>query len=399
MRETIEKEGWSHTCRERGDEKVVIHQTLKSQRGQCKGHSFMEPTEQFHPIVFKTKAKRQADAWKQRLQSDPGIDPDSIEVIVKGSYGDGWLPPNQFNPLTIQGWRIHGEYRHLDSASDCDSRESLEEEKEWVSSDPAALARLEADERCFFVRETASESGRDLIFACAKEDPHSECRQWRELGGELVSRNCERNNEWGGCEEWLKRYDKRGSTLIKRDHIFKDRGLFYGLHGEFHRPREESNDFKQALLGFGLAEGVRASITIPEDGDEKKVRVFNGAPMECRCSSCCKEMDRKIAGKYMPNCSKEEQTLAALRREKKCHRIGRSGAKEVFCCYPSHLVLRVNEKNKTEWGSADAPDCIGFTVEQMKRLDVSEEDLGEQPYDPDEMNQQIQSFFERGLQS
>lgn len=92
-------------------------------------------------------------------------------------------------------------------------------------------------------------------------------------------------------------------------------------------------------------------------------------------------------------CEETEKVLAVKRERHLCHAVGSFCSQripivrsciettEAWCCYHSRLARMIHEQGRAQlnrgWGSAEAPDCGGFTVEELQRLDFSRMDLSE----------------------
>jgi conjugal transfer mating pair stabilization protein TraN len=54
---------------------------------------------------------------------------------------------------------------------------------------------------------------------------------------------------------------------------------------------------------------------------------------------------------------------------------------ETYCCFNSRLARILNEQGRAQigrgWGSAQSPDCGGFSLAQLESLDFSRMDLAE----------------------
>ncbi|MCL2590057.1 MAG: conjugal transfer protein TraN [Betaproteobacteria bacterium] len=98
----------------------------------------------------------------------------------------------------------------------------------------------------------------------------------------------------------------------------------------------------------------------------------------------------------MSSCNKEEGKLAMREGAGLCHTIGTwcSSCLKLFgkcvsciehstrkCCFNSKLSRLINEQGRAQigkgWGTPEKPDCSGFTIEQLQRLDFSRMDLTE----------------------
>jgi conjugal transfer mating pair stabilization protein TraN len=93
------------------------------------------------------------------------------------------------------------------------------------------------------------------------------------------------------------------------------------------------------------------------------------------------------------NCEQAEQVLAMKRDSRLCHGVGSYCSSrtpivkvcvektESYCCFNSRLARILNEQGRAQigksWGSAQSPDCSGFSVAQLQSLDFSRMDLSE----------------------
>ena len=98
----------------------------------------------------------------------------------------------------------------------------------------------------------------------------------------------------------------------------------------------------------------------------------------------------------MSSCNDDEGKLAIQEGARLCHTVGTycSSCIRVFgkcvsctehktgkCCFNSMLARLINEQGRAQvgkgWGSGKSPDCSGFTVDELQRLDFSKMDLTE----------------------
>jgi conjugal transfer mating pair stabilization protein TraN len=101
-------------------------------------------------------------------------------------------------------------------------------------------------------------------------------------------------------------------------------------------------------------------------------------------------------GLSLASCNEEEGKLAMKQGAGLCHEIGTwcSSCIRVLgaciaciehttskCCFNSRLARIVNEQGRAQlakgWGGAESPDCSGFTVAELQRLDFAAMDLSE----------------------
>lgn len=93
------------------------------------------------------------------------------------------------------------------------------------------------------------------------------------------------------------------------------------------------------------------------------------------------------------SCEDAEKVLAMKRDARLCRGIGSFCSKkiglikvcvektETYCCFNSRLARILNEQGRAQigksWGSAQSPDCGGFSLAQLQSLDFSRMDLSE----------------------
>ncbi len=157
----------------------------------------------------------------------------------------------------------------------------------------------------------------------------------------------------------------------------------------------------QPNQGFGQSAAlVEALGEVSRELEKDRFTIFTGKPERCTIDlvgfrNCC-----KVSGwgydAGLADCSFNEKQLAQNRGAGRCHYIGTYCSKRVrvlfaswcvrdtqsHCCYGSKLARIIAEQARIQlgrgWGSAQNPDCSGFSVEQeIARLDFSAMDLSE----------------------
>lgn len=93
------------------------------------------------------------------------------------------------------------------------------------------------------------------------------------------------------------------------------------------------------------------------------------------------------------SCEQSEQLLAMHRDSNLCVHVGSYCSSRIpilrtcieqtesYCCFNSRLARIINEQGRGQigkgWGSAESPDCSGFTTTEFERLDFSRIDMSE----------------------
>ncbi len=138
-------------------------------------------------------------------------------------------------------------------------------------------------------------------------------------------------------------------------------------------------NFQQAATMMALIKDV-------QDGfDKDNLRIFTGVPKRCDFSpqltsviNCCDTDPDRLVG----SCNEEEISLAADRRAKLTVYIGNRcvdrvlgicvRSEQAYCSFSSFLGRVVQEQGKPQlgqnFGTADLPDCDGFTIAEFASL-------------------------------
>lgn len=150
-----------------------------------------------------------------------------------------------------------------------------------------------------------------------------------------------------------------------------------------------------------VASGSR-NVSTPNYGGSCEIRVFSGMGYKCRRSgaetgftNCCSGGTGDAWGIGGDPCNDEEKTLAQKREQAMCHYVGTYCSKKIkglgfsvclqkkegWCCFNSKLARIIHEQARTQlgigWGSAKSPNCRGFTLEELARIDWTAIDFSE----------------------
>lgn len=158
---------------------------------------------------------------------------------------------------------------------------------------------------------------------------------------------------------------------------------------EYQVQQDASEDFKRAATGMAVASEIVKEI------DQDNLSVFKGDSKACKkklasFSDCCKDSGWGT-DLGLDNCSSEEKELGLLRKAKLVHYVGRYcsddsilgclAKHDVYCSYPSKLARIIIQQGKSQlgqgFGSAEDPNCQGFSVEELESLDFDAMDLSE----------------------
>ncbi len=124
--------------------------------------------------------------------------------------------------------------------------------------------------------------------------------------------------------------------------------------------------------------------------------IFKGCNQQCNRNcvdfkDCCGGMKGWGVSLHLSSCSEQEKQLAKMREKSLCRFIGTYCAekllgvcirkKTTFCCFGTKFSRLLQEQGRPQigldWGSAENPNCRGFTVEELSRIDFSKIDMRE----------------------
>lgn len=162
---------------------------------------------------------------------------------------------------------------------------------------------------------------------------------------------------------------------------------------------------------------LSAAAEAAKDLDVATLKIFTGAANECvhkvfGLLDCCDTSDDPaVLGQISDTahntfCSNDEANLATLRSKGVCYHVGHYCSQhflgacvkdhESYCCFHSKLARIVNVGGKAQlgisFGDPKSPNCDGFTIDQIQKIDFSQIDFSEfyadiKPIIPDSLNQ------------
>ncbi|GAO98996.1 conjugal transfer mating pair stabilization protein TraN [Caedimonas varicaedens] len=135
---------------------------------------------------------------------------------------------------------------------------------------------------------------------------------------------------------------------------------------------------------------------IQKDMDLKTPSIFKGTEYGCNRNcvdfkDCCGTGKGWGVSMGVAGCSEKEKALGQLRQDKKCVFVGTYCAEKVlgvcvrrksnFCCFGTKLARLIHEQGRPQlkmtFGDAEHPQCRGFTVEELTKLNFEKIDLSE----------------------
>lgn len=168
-------------------------------------------------------------------------------------------------------------------------------------------------------------------------------------------------------------------------------GKIFCADGNCSEPTYVANgDMMEAVSRLSVLNHIQGEIT------RDNHHVFKGGAQSCNnyiadFKNCCGSGKGWGKSLGIASCSGEEKILAKSRSKRLCRKIGTYCSKKIlgvcvrkstsFCCFPTRMARVFHEEGRKQlkigWGDKKHPNCRGFTVDELARIDFSKLDLSE----------------------
>lgn len=207
------------------------------------------------------------------------------------------------------------------------------------------------------------------------------------------------NTETGECRRWQATYQCAGEPVCARTQTVRHcracgaPGSLVPFCTDTPGPSQQNvNDLFLTATYLELLKQAK------QDFDPDTLRIFTGHRMACdynpvstTVQDCCADDPDQLFG----SCSDEAKQLALDKRAKKAHYVGTrcvewtsflvgricTRKEQVWCSQNSQLARLVQEQGRAQmgrdWGTADQPDCRGFTLDELQALRFADMDFSE----------------------
>lgn len=227
-------------------------------------------------------------------------------------------------------------------------------------------------------------------YSCIGSTGMNNCQTLRDAGCSQISSKCIASNDNGACGSYEQTYQCQ-VTPTSSTTVTSCGNAMTCLDGNcFNTTAPPNGDFALAATHMNVMKEMG------QDYDPATLQIFKGVPLGCTktfldISDCCGDkgwgLDLNLA-----SCSEEEKQLAQNARGGRCHQVGSFCSDKTvlgicvqtkvrWCCFSSKLSRIINEQGRPQlgkgWGTAEEPDCSGFTVEEIQKLDFAKMDLSE----------------------
>lgn len=230
-------------------------------------------------------------------------------------------------------------------------------------------------------------------YTCAKFTQAQDCQTLETTPGcNLVREDCLTDEP---CRTWERVYDCPVPNQSASTNQFICDGDVYCIDGSCETIEREANDeFKDAVVALNAMNQARREF------DPDTLTLFKGTRETCSSKvfgvlNCCK-------GKGFPlipgiqllvalGCSREEMLLHQRDAQGLCAYVGTYCSssflgvcltkRKVYCCFESKLSRILQEQGRQQlnkpWGKPKTEQCLGFTIDEFARLDLSKMDFSE----------------------
>jgi conjugal transfer mating pair stabilization protein TraN len=230
-------------------------------------------------------------------------------------------------------------------------------------------------------------------YTCAQFTEAQDCQTLESTPGcTLVREDCLTDEP---CRTWERIYDCPVPDQPASTNQFICDGDVYCIDGSCETIDREANDeFKDAVVALSAMNQARREF------DSDTLTLFRGTRNTCSSKvfgalNCCR-------GKGFPlipgiqllvalGCSREEMLLHQRDAQGLCAYVGSYCSdsflgvcltkRKVYCCFESKLSRILQEQGRRQlnkpWGKPKTEQCLGFTIDEFARLDLSKMDFSE----------------------
>ena len=232
--------------------------------------------------------------------------------------------------------------------------------------------------------------GQTVTYACKFDDGTGNCKKLKLRGCEQIGSTCIKKVD-GKCVKWRQKY--RCRDRVKSTGYKFSGSTAFCLDGNCVDTSFQSDEDMIEALGYlSILEHARK-----EMNGTKNINIFKGNSHGCNryplsFKNCCFSSGWGL-NLGLAHCDQESKNLAKERGSGKCVEVGTYCAertpllktcirkKTVFCCFGSKFAKLSQEQGRKQlrmdFGSAQYPNCRGFTAEELQKIDFSKLDLSE----------------------
>lgn len=158
-----------------------------------------------------------------------------------------------------------------------------------------------------------------------------------------------------------------------------------------------NHDMPEALAKLYVLKDIQDDLRANEQSNNAgNIQVFKGDSRKCTIAfgnfkNCCTDGKGWGVSLNLSGCDGEDKDLANRQKKGLCVKLGTYCAekfagicirkKRAHCCFPTKLAKILHEQARPQlglgWGKAKHPQCRGFTVDELSRINFDKLDLSE----------------------
>lgn len=235
----------------------------------------------------------------------------------------------------------------------------------------------------------------EYLYACAYPSMNN-CGALRGSNCEQIGSKCLKEFA-GNCIEWEQTY--RCPTQRGEEKEQPSQGGFTLSPEEPSPSAVPNSEMPEALAKLYVLKDIQDDLKANEEANNEDINnilIFKGKSRQCTIAfgnfkNCCTDGKGWGVSLNLSGCDKEDKDLATHQKKGLCVKIGTYCAEKVatvcirkkkaYCCFPTKLARILHEQGRPQlrlgWGEPEHPQCRGFTVDELSRLDFDKLDLRE----------------------
>jgi len=197
------------------------------------------------------------------------------------------------------------------------------------------------------------------------------------------------------CVEWEQTY--RCPTQVIEELERVSTGAFSLPTADAPPALTSNQDMAEAIAKLSVLKDIQDNMRkYSEKIDVNSIRIFKGESNKCTIAfadfkNCCTDGKGWGVSLHLSGCDDEDKELAEQQKNKLCVEIGTYCAekdlgicirkKKSYCCFPTKLARMLHAQGRPQlgigWGKPKHPECRGYTIEELSRINFDQLDLSE----------------------
>jgi F-type Type IV secretion system, TraN len=230
----------------------------------------------------------------------------------------------------------------------------------------------------------------EYAYHCSHPSPNT-CEALRQSSCEQFNSECLKEVS-GVCVEWKQTY--RCPKKVQEETVSNQK---YTLtEGALPQASPPNQDMSEAISKLSIFREIQDDLRAMQTAEASAIKIFKGEDRQCTLAfgnfkNCCEKGKGWGVSLNLSGCNGEKKDLAERNNKNLCVAIGSFCAeklagvcirkKRAHCCFPTKLSRLIHEQGRKQlgigWGEPKHPDCRGFTVEELARLNFDQLDLSE----------------------